>query len=98
MSSMAFLTFLTVPFDALICREVLIDIYSITISKLKNSGGLVLFQTTAVFISVRRIQNSIIFYSERNATTGSFLAALLDGIRPEKRVSATLINTRMTAT
>ena len=36
---------------------------------------------------------SLIYYSERNATTGSFLAALLEGIRPEINVSNTLITT-----
>ena len=37
-------------------------------------------------------------YSVRKATTGSFFAALLDGIMPAKRVSITLIMTNMTAT
>ena len=36
-------------------------------------------------------------HSLRSATTGSFLAALREGIRPEMRVSRTLMATRMTA-
>ena len=36
-------------------------------------------------------------YSVRSATTGSFFAALLDGISPEKRVKNTLIATSISA-
>ena len=36
-------------------------------------------------------------YSLLSATTGSFFAALLEGISPEMRVSATLIATSITA-
>ena len=43
------------------------------------------------------IQKNRQAHSVRSATTGSFLAALLDGIRPEIRVSATLMATRMMA-
>ena len=38
-----------------------------------------------------------VLYSLRSATTGSFLAALREGIRPEISVSRTLMPTRMTA-
>jgi len=37
-------------------------------------------------------------YSVRRATTGSFFAALLDGIIPDNKVSAMLIAIRTTAT
>ena len=39
----------------------------------------------------------IYFYSVLSATTGSFLAALLDGMIPEIRVKNTLIATSITA-
>lgn len=39
-----------------------------------------------------------IVYSVRNATTGSFLAALLEGITPAMSVKVMLIITRITAT
>lgn len=42
--------------------------------------------------------NCFVHYSVLNATTGSFLAALLDGIMPEMRVSNTLIKIRTRAT
>ena len=37
-------------------------------------------------------------YSVLRATTGSFFAALLDGIMPEKSVSTTLMSTSVAAT
>ena len=38
------------------------------------------------------------YYSVLSAATGSFFAALLEGIRPEMSVRPILMNTRITAT
>ena len=45
-----------------------------------------------------RINADMKYYSVRSATTGSFLAALREGIMPEKSVSAILMRMRTTAT
>ncbi len=45
-----------------------------------------------------RINADMKYYSVRSATTGSFLAALREGIMPEKSVSAILMKMRTTAT
>ena len=41
---------------------------------------------------------NVVYYSVLSATTGSFFAALLDGIMPDINVSNTLITTKIAAT
>lgn len=43
------------------------------------------------------MKKGVVFYSVRSATTGSFLAALLEGMIPENRVSAMLMKIRTKA-